>query len=160
MKREPSKKEIALKLDISIEKLNEILLFKEMHNINSLNYPLENENTSLEEIIPNNHDLIEDAFLQKDTEILLTNIINSIELSNEEKRILSLRFGFDNNEVYSREKTGKIVGLNKNKVFRIEKKFIALLNSPNAIDYLTGEKKINIKSIPKMKDYKIKNYRI
>ncbi len=113
---------LASVLDMKLEDLNHLLTMSRDHL--SLDAPIgEGEDFSLGDNIPDREGAapdsrMEDLELKKDIEGCLT------DLTNRERRVLSMRFGLGGGPVLSLQKVGKTIGLSKERIRQIEKKAI------------------------------------
>lgn len=133
--REPTPKEIGQKMDISLQKVNDILCL--MEPIESL-YKLE-ESIKTNACIENKTFIspLEHA-LSQDRREKLKHILDI--LTNLEKKILSLCLGLKDNYSYTLEETGDVLGLTPLQVRQIQRKAIQKLRQPaqsnRVIDFL------------------------
>ncbi|MDO7205075.1 sigma-70 family RNA polymerase sigma factor [Paraclostridium bifermentans] len=114
--------ELAVACEIEVEKIIDLL--KRDKNIVSLDTPIkEDEDSSLVEFIPSDayfgdvvmHE-VEQHNLREKIEELLTG------LSEQEQRVLRMRFGLDDDIPKTLEETGKVFGVTRERIRQIEAK--------------------------------------
>lgn len=136
LQREPSLEELAEACDIELEKVIDIL--KREKNVVSLDTPIkEDEDSSLVEFIPSNENFddvviheVEQNNLKEKIEEILT------DLSDQEQRVLRMRFGIDDDTPKTLEEIGKIFGVTRERIRQIEAKAIRKLRHPSRLKKL------------------------
>ncbi len=95
----------------------------------SLDIPItEDKDTSFADALPITEDeTIEDKITQNQMSSDLYELLN--QLSDRERQILELRYGLNNNEPYTLDKTSKALGISKERVRQLEIKAIKKLRS-------------------------------
>lgn len=132
--REPTIYEIAIELEMDIEKVKEIVGYGKQTEMLSLDtaYNSTHEKAVLSEfiedvtIITPEENLVDDDSKSQLEEILQT-------LSTREENVLRLRFGLDGGKPRTLEDIGKIFGVTRERIRQIETKAIARLSSPKYI---------------------------
>lgn len=138
LKREPTTEELATEVGLNTSRVNEILIAG--LDTLSLDSPVNSEDdTGL-------GDLIEDTDAVEPGKRTVMNLRNEAVLSvldgltERERRILELRFGFINGRTYTLEEVGQEVGVTRERVRQIETKVLSKLRqrerSTNLKDYL------------------------
>lgn len=123
----PSMEEIAKKVNMSAERVEEIL--KIPQEPVSLEKPVgKDEDMELEDYMPDDNvpytaDIVLDLILKEDMKELM-NCLN-----DRERYIITLRFGLDDSEPMTLEAIGKILGLTRERVRQIEMKALWRLKS-------------------------------
>lgn len=114
--REPSIKELASYLEISEEKISEILNIPV--NVQSLDEPvnLNDDNLDLYEVIPSNHQNVDELITLKD---------ELLNLDDAEKKLLRMRYEED----LTQNEAAKILGISQVQVSRYEKKVLIKLKN-------------------------------
>lgn len=128
--REPSKKEIASFMNISVEKVNEVERVLLTLEPTSLQAPVgEEEDSTLSDFIPDENHSVEDEY----NKIELSNAVKGIlnELSEKESEVIKYRFGFYNDKVYTLEEVGLIFGVTRERIRQIECKALRKLRHPS-----------------------------
>lgn len=136
LQREPKIEELAVACEIEVEKIIDLL--KRDKNIVSLDTPIkEDEDSSLVEFIPSDayfgdvvmHE-VEQHNLREKIEELLTG------LSEQEQRVLRMRFGLDDDIPKTLEEIGKVFGVTRERIRQIEAKAIRKLRHPSRLKQL------------------------
>lgn len=139
--RYPTDREVADELDLDMEKYYDIV--SSAQTIVSMDKPLgDDEETDYHEILHNPH--IESVELKIKKDCIRKEILNVFKtLSERERTIIILRFGFDNGEAKTLEEIGEILGLTHERVRQIELKALRKLRNParakairNIIDFI------------------------
>lgn len=136
LQREPSLDELAEVCDLEVDKILDIL--KRDKNIVSLDTPIkEDEDSSLVEFIPSDANFgdvvmheIEQKNLREKIEELLTG------LSEQEQKVLRMRFGLDDDTPKTLEEIGKVFGVTRERIRQIEAKAIRKLRHPSRLKQL------------------------
>lgn len=118
--RDPTPEEISDYLNISAEKVKEILSLSQ--ETASLDSTVDDDNaTKLSDLIrdPNTTEPFEAVFKTTLKE-RISQVLN--ELSDREKKIIQLRFGLDGEEALTLEETGHIMGITRERVRQIQEK--------------------------------------
>lgn len=124
-------KKISREFGCSYEKAKKIL--KLFHNpISFMN--LEDGDSIWKDSLTNYEDLIFNKIGQIELEQRFENLFE--KLSDKEKLIIKLRYGFDNNKEHTLEELGKIVGVTRERVRQIEFKAFTRLRQPINSKYL------------------------
>jgi RNA polymerase primary sigma factor len=132
--REPTIEEVALRVELPIERVREILRINQ--DTVSLEQPVGDEDDF------NLSDLIEDrgAVVPDDaaTRSLLDSAVREAlgHLSEREQDVVRLRFGLDDGKVRTLEEVGKEFGVTRERVRQIESKTLAKLRRPDAAHLL------------------------
>lgn len=128
--REPTNAEVADKLDISIERLEQIWIYERTQPI-SLDAPIgEEEDTDRYEVTGDRTQ--PDAYDEKNKELMEGEVYKMLEVLDErERRILELRFGLDNGETRTLDEVGVYFGLTRERIRQIEARAMAKLRHPS-----------------------------
>ena len=126
--REPSKEEIAERLEVSTRKIEEV--FRAIQDPIALQTPVGDEDTKLEDFIgdknsPSPHS---DAEKNNVTERILR-VLNT--LTPREEKIIRMRFGIGFNKDYTLEEIGRYLSITRERVRQIEEKALRKLKHPN-----------------------------
>ncbi len=125
-----SDEQIAASLDITKEKVQEIKASKRQPvSINIPNHPYEKDN-GYDVADESNH--VESFALRADVELVLKS------LTQRERKVIELRFGFDGNGTKTLEEVGKILKIHRERVRQLESKAIGKLRSPERAEKLEG----------------------
>ena len=136
LQRDPSMEELAEVCELEVDKVLDIL--KRDKNIVSLDTPIkEDEDSSLVEFIPSDADFgdvvmheVEQNNLREKIEEVLTG------LSDQEQKVLRMRFGLDDDTPKTLEEIGKVFGVTRERIRQIEAKAIRKLRHPSRLKLL------------------------
>ncbi len=133
--RNPARKEIAQAMEISIEKLDQIL--KSENPILSLDSKLEeDDDATLGEFVVDEKAIDpEESMIDQDTNHRLKQLLTL--LTSEEQNILLLRFGFEGGKEYTLEEVGEVLHITRERVRQIEAKALRKLSRPECKNYLS-----------------------
>lgn len=133
--REPTKKELALKMEVSTRKI-EMLRKVGSEVMISLETPIGDEGSQLGDFIKD-HDTPRPEE-QADSALLSEQLKKAMEfLTARERRIIETRFGLDTGYGRTLEEIGVEFGLTKERIRQIEKEALAKLRHPNRSRKLT-----------------------
>ncbi|MGL5917938.1 MAG: sigma-70 family RNA polymerase sigma factor [Cetobacterium sp.] len=119
----PSIYEISDKLDINLEKVQDLMI--EFQETVSLSSPI-GEDICLEDTIASEvHNDLENNIIRAISTEQIDNILN--KLNDREKQILKLRFGFDGNQIHTLEDIGQSFSITRERVRQIEQKTLEKL---------------------------------
>ena len=133
--REPLEREVAATMGISVRRMREIRF--STHLPSSLDQALgEDGTTSLADQLadtsePGPERLAERALLTREAELALT-----LALTPREKRVLQMRFGLSDGNIYPLESIGRSLGITRERVRQIEKNALWKLRAPDVSDNL------------------------
>ena len=141
LEREPTVAELAEKVDMTPQRVREILRISQ--DPLSLDSPVgEEDDSSL-------GDFIEDQQAQAPAEVAARRMLGLAvlealdELNDREKAVVRLRFGLDDGQARTLEEVGKEFGVTRERIRQIEAKTLAKLRHPHRSqklrDYLDGE---------------------
>ena len=125
--REPSVDEVALRVDMTPERVREILRLSQ--ETVSLEQPMGEDDFSLS-------DLLEDLSAVAPSEAAARAMLNEAvydalaELSDRERKVVRMRFGLDDGEMRTLEEVGKAFGVTRERIRQIESKTLAKLRHP------------------------------
>ncbi|MDP3052582.1 MAG: sigma-70 family RNA polymerase sigma factor [bacterium] len=136
--RMPLAEEIANEMGIEVSKIHYIQ--KISQEVISLEMPLdenESEGVTLSDFIPDNQSLTPE---QLASHTLLRNQLKEIisDLSPREQRILSMRFGLEDNVTHTLEEVGKEFGVTRERIRQIEAKSLEKIRQHKEIGKLEG----------------------
>lgn len=124
--REPTLKEMSVKLNLSERQVRSILdSMSAAYGVDSLSVSVnEEEDSPLESVIPDSPEANPDTkMLLQSTNALMLSILN--ELSQREREILIMRFGVDRQEPYTLMEVSNKFGISRERVRQIEERAIA-----------------------------------
>ncbi|MBQ2872940.1 MAG: sigma-70 family RNA polymerase sigma factor [Bacilli bacterium] len=153
--REPTQEEIANELNITINKLNELICYCQ-NNMSLNTYVEDSEETELEDFIPSEglmpEELYEKVSLSEEIKLLFQNV----RLTEREIKVLLLRNGFYGGETKTQEEIGKYFSLTRERIRQIENQALRKIRmSPyykKIIDF-TGDVSEAQKNIQVFKEY-------
>jgi len=125
--REPTIEEVAARAEMTPERIREILRISQ--DTISLEQPLGEDDFSLSDTLE------DDAVLapsEAAARAMLAEALRSVldELSERERKVVSLRFGLDDGQARTLEEVGKEFGVTRERVRQIESKSLAKLRQP------------------------------
>jgi RNA polymerase primary sigma factor len=139
---EPSAEEIALRIQLSVERVREIQRISQ--DTISLEQPIGSEEDDF-----HLSDLIEDQSAEVPVDAATRMLLNEavqralLELSDREQEVVRLRFGLDDGRIRTLEEVGTIFGVTRERVRQIEMKTLAKLRQPSLSrplrDYLEAD---------------------
>lgn len=115
-------KDLAERIGITIDELNTILDIRKYLYPRSLSEPVlgEDDYSELEEFIPSDDidftDIVESNIIRENLQMILDHIV----LSDREKKVIDMRFGFYDGKVYTLAEIGKIFGTSRERIRQIE----------------------------------------
>lgn len=121
---------------MDVDKVIEIL--KRDKNVVSLDTPIkEDEDSSLVEFIPSD-DNFSDVVMHEVEQHNLKEKINELltGLSEQEQKVLRMRFGLDDDDPKTLEEIGKVFGVTRERIRQIEAKAIRKLRHPSRLNQL------------------------
>ncbi len=133
--REPRETEVAATMGISVRRMREIRFAT--HNPSSIDQALGDDGgASLADQLTNDAELgpealAEHALLAHEAELTLT-----LALTPREKRVLQMRFGLRDGNIYPLESIGRRLGITRERVRQIERNALWKLRAPEVSDNL------------------------
>jgi RNA polymerase primary sigma factor len=135
--REPLPEEIALEIDLPVEKIHHIQ--KISQDVISLESPLgdKDEDSTLSEFIPDERSLTP---AQSATQALLRDKIKEIlvDLTPREQKILKMRFGLEDGITHTLEEVGKVFSVTRERIRQIEAKALTRIKNHEKAHTLEG----------------------
>jgi len=133
--REPTSQELAERAGVSADEIERLMMLRE--GVLSLDAQDDEDDTSLlDTIAPEKAKSPRDVVLENQMQSKVARVMDY--LGEREKRVLRLRFGFENGKALSLRRTSKIVGLSQEGVRRIERRALDKLRRP-AFREMVGE---------------------
>lgn len=135
----PKFSEIANLMNISVSEAKE--LYKLQFDTVSLNSPIGEENTNeLIDLLPSSDDLIEDVVLENENNELIKELLFNANLTENEREILILRFGFFNTKPTSLEEIGKKLSLTRERIRQLQNSGLSKIKNSNILKEIAFEK--------------------
>jgi RNA polymerase primary sigma factor len=135
--REPLPEEIAPEMGISTEKV--CYIQKISQEVISLEKPIgdDSEDSTLSDLIPDEeadspHEKANRTLLKEQIEDVLT------DLTEREQKILSMRFGLEDNITHTLEEVGKVFGVTRERIRQIEAKALEKIRKHKKVEKLKG----------------------
>jgi len=158
LNREPTLEEIADEMDMPVKTLTEILNnTQDTISINAL--VSDDADTEMTNFIPSLEDTPEEAFFKNNLPQEINKVLDQCKLSDKEKQVLLLRYGFFGN-VKTLEEIGQFMGLTRERVRQIESKAIRKLRmSPytrNLLEY-TNDQVTALKNLETFREFHKEN---
>ena len=152
LKKELSVEDIKVYLDIPEEKILEYERYLSEPVVSIHQKIGDDEDTELEEVIPNGEESIEDKTMYSFKLDRLKNIINS--LPEKEAQVLILRFGLNDGKERTLEEVGKILGVTRERIRQIEAKSLRKVKNIVSGKKIKRTDKIDYKQISKTENIK------
>jgi RNA polymerase primary sigma factor len=139
--RDPGLDELAVRLEMSEEKVRECLRISE--DVVSLEQPVgDEEDFSLSDVIEDKEAIVPaDAAARTMLNEAVKDVLS--QLSEREQEVIRLRFGLDDGQMRTLEEVGKEFGVTRERIRQIEAKTLAKLRHPirsqRLRDYLDAE---------------------
>ena len=137
--REATPEELAKTLNIPLNKVVEVIkLQQSLNSVKSLDFylsPNESDGDSLIDFVPDTHNIEEEHEndeLKKSIKLCLDT------LTEREKEVLLLRYGFKDGTRHTLEEVGQLYGVTRERVRQIESKAVRKLRSPSRKKMLEG----------------------
>jgi RNA polymerase primary sigma factor len=126
--REPTVAELASKAGIREKKMEQLLRMRE--SVLSLDTPREEEGANLLDSVPSPAETSPlEQCMQRQARFKISEVLRF--LSEKERKIMRLRYGFTSGKALSLRKTSRLVGMSQEGVRRIERKALAKLQRPS-----------------------------
>jgi RNA polymerase primary sigma factor len=136
LKRAPTSQEIAAKVEVSVQDVNNLL-------------QVSDENISLSAVIDEEHefhlsDKLEQKIIPSADFVLLKNSLRRLlrnaldELDSKEERVIRLRFGLDGTEPKTLKEIGEMMNLSRERIRQIEAQALEKLNRSQKCQQLRG----------------------
>ena len=126
-------------------------------------YINDEEDATLGDFIPSDEN-IEESYEKKELKQIVDDLFDNVNLTNREKEILLLRFGFIDGKVHTLEEVGNIYGVTRERVRQLQSRCIAKIQkSPYLIRFMTymdGNKKASDKIAALSSFYKVEDSKV
>jgi len=132
--RDPSAVEIARELEVEVEKVETVLGLR--HSFSSLEADRTEEGTSLAHTLPSSEPAPSAQIEEKQTRDVVVHAMDF--LTEREREVMELRYGFRNGRDHSLRKASKVVGLSQEGVRRVEMRALNKLRRPAIRTQLEG----------------------
>lgn len=119
--REPTNAELAKQIDVSEEKLERMMIDYENANVKSIHSLIANdEDSELLDFIPDEKNNLEEEALNDLSSEEIKNLIKNANLKEKEKRVITLRYGVNDDVFRSLEEVSKEFGVTREWIRQIE----------------------------------------
>ena len=118
--RKPTDSEVAQELDIDIKKLRSLAESARMTRPRSLNATIDENQTELGQILPDDSDSPSDFVAEKETIARVQNLLDT--LSPKQRDVIILRYGLKDGKTMTYEQIGDICGISRERVRQIKNK--------------------------------------
>lgn len=133
--RQPSNEELSEELNISVDRVREI--YKIAQDKISLDTPVgEDEDSLLIDFIPDYDNEAENTIDRIEAHKILLEVLDT--LTDREKKVLMLRFGFEDERPRTLEEVGQMFGVTRERIRQIEAKALRKLRHPSRARKLKG----------------------
>lgn len=126
--RTATNRELAVKMECEVDEIETMKKIKTISNLASLETTIgEDEDSLLIDFIPDEKSIstenqVADLFLKQEIENLFNN-----KLTEREAKVLLMRFGFENGQIYTLEEIGQEIGVTRERIRQIESKALKKL---------------------------------
>ena len=119
LSREPLLEEISEQMGISLKELERIV--KANYDYLSIDAPLnEDSDTCLQEVLASEDDNPEEVYIKKELSILIKNLLDNCDLTENEKIVLIKRYGLDGDGQKTLQEVGDCLKISRERVRQIE----------------------------------------
>lgn len=129
---EPSDEEVAKYLNIDVAKIEEAKLITEKTNLISLDTPIKSdgdrEDSVIGDFIPSTDDDPEEIAYKMALEETIKEVLAT--LTPREQKVLELRFGLNDNKIFTLDEVGQMLGVTRERIRQIENKAIRKIKVP------------------------------
>ena len=127
--REPRVEEIALALDESIDKINEVLYYRIKQETVSLDSPVgDKESSTLGDLLPSDNESVSSKVEAAETNAKIREVLAT--LNPREAEVLSLRYGLDDGRSKTLQEIANEFGVSRERIRQIEVKGLRKLKNP------------------------------
>lgn len=129
---EPSDEEVAKYLNIDVAKIEEAKLITEKTNLISLDTPIKSDgdrdDSVIGDFIPSTDDDPEEIAYKMALEETIKEVLAT--LTPREQKVLELRFGLNDNKIFTLDEIGQMLGVTRERIRQIENKAIRKIKVP------------------------------
>lgn len=129
---EPSDEEVAKYLNIDVAKIEEAKLIMEKTNLISLDTPIKSDgdrdDSVIGDFIPSTDDDPEEIAYKMALEETVKEVLAT--LTPREQKVLELRFGLNDNKIFTLDEIGQMLGVTRERIRQIENKAIRKIKVP------------------------------
>ena len=165
-KREPSLKELADELNIALTEVEKLVKLND--EVISLNHTVSDDSEDeISDCVSTGEILVEDKVINNNLNELLNKLFDECGLTEKDKNILELRFGFINDTEYTLTEISNMLGVSSEAIRQRQNRLLTVLRnskySTKLVDYLdyperaleTREEKISFSKYSKRKQNKV-----
>ena len=129
---EPNDEEVAKYLNIDVAKIEEAKLIMEKTNLISLDTPIKSDgdrgDSVIGDFIPSTDDDPEEIAYKMALEETIKEVLAT--LTPREQKVLELRFGLNDNKIFTLDEIGQMLGVTRERIRQIENKAIRKIKVP------------------------------
>ena len=165
-KREPSLKELADELNITLTEVEKLVKLND--EVISLNHTVSDDSEDeISDCVSTGEILVEDKVINNNLNELLNKLFDECDLTEKDKNILELRFGFINDTEYTLTEISNMLGVSSEAIRQRQNRLLTVLRnskySTKLVDYLdyperaleAREEKISFSKYSKRKQKKV-----
>jgi RNA polymerase sigma factor (sigma-70 family) len=130
--RKPTDREIAVELDMDLDKLRALAQSARITKPKSLNVTIDENQTELGQILADDSDSPADFVSSQETRAHIQNLLHT--LSPKQRDVITLRYGLNDGKTMTYEQIGDVCGVSRERVRQIKNKAMKLLKQ-RAIEY-------------------------
>ena len=140
---EPTIEEIAKEMNVSIDYASK-LYYIQFNNLSLNSYVNEEKDTEFGDYLISSESLTEERLIEKEKKDRIIRLLDECYLTEKEKNVIILRYGFFGNKIYTLEEIAKMYGNSRERIRQIEAKALTKMrnykNIYELLYYVNNEK--------------------